>query len=226
MRNKTVCLLCVLFIIAISVFGCGTQNEVMNTPLPTQEANSPSVNGTDAPSATSVPTVQTTQAKEETSEPTVNSPTATPYVKKTATPTEAAKEELVCSLKIDCSNILNNLDDFDENKLMLLGDNGIIYSNPEIEFEKGETVFDVVVRVLKENKIHFEYTFSALQNSYYIEGINNIYELDCGGMSGWMYAVNGIYPNCSLGDYVLQNGDSIAINYTCDMGADLGRVYS
>lgn len=64
------------------------------------------------------------------------------------------------------------------------------------------------------------------QNSCYIEGINNIYELDCGSMSGWMYCVNGVYPNCSLGDYKLKNGDSIAINYTCDMGEDLGRKYN
>lgn len=216
MRNKITALLLVL-VTVLSLTGCAVKTDVLSTPLPTEKIESESSENT--------PEVLNTKEA-------VKTPDATPVttekvsVRKTEKPSEEKKEELYCSIKIDCSNILNNLDEFDENKLMLLNDNGIIYSNSKVKFNEGETAFDVVLRELKNNGIHFEYTFSVAQNSCYIEGINNIYELDCGSMSGWMYCVNGVYPNCSLGDYKLKNGDSIAINYTCDMGEDLGRKYN
>ena len=38
----------------------------------------------------------------------------------------------------------------------------------------------------------------SMYNSVYIEGINNLYEFDCGELSGWMYKVNGWFPNYGL----------------------------
>lgn len=32
-----------------------------------------------------------------------------------------------------------------------------------------------------------------MYNSAYVQGINNLYEKDCGQWSGWMYEVNGWY---------------------------------
>ena len=59
--------------------------------------------------------------------------------------------------------------------------------------------------------------------SYYVEGINNLYEFDCGEQSGWMYAVNGWYPNYGCSAYTLSDGDVIGWAYTCNgYGADLG----
>lgn len=229
LKNKILTLILV-FTVALSVFGCGAETDVSNTPLPTKEAeNNISTESTEEAVETSAPTALATEdvnvtENEKVTDASKNSDSET----KTEQETEKETEEkgLYCSLKIDCSNIFNNIEEFDENKLILLGNDGKIYSNSKIEFNEGETVLDVVIRELKVNKIHFEYTFSVTQNSSYIEGINNIYELDCGGMSGWMYCVNGEYPNCSVGDYVLKNGDSIEINYTVNMGEDLGRVYN
>lgn len=59
-------------------------------------------------------------------------------------------------------------------------------------------------------------------NSAYIEGIANIYELDCGELSGWMYSVNGSFPNYGCSKYTLTNNDKIEWVYTCNLGIDVG----
>lgn len=56
----------------------------------------------------------------------------------------------------------------------------------------------------------------------YVAGIGNLYEKDCGSMSGWLYAVNGHAPNVGCGSYALNNGDSVRFIYTCNMGKDVG----
>ena len=60
----------------------------------------------------------------------------------------------------------------------------------------------------------------------YIEGIANLYEFDCGPLSGWMYQVNGWFPNYGCSRYQMQDGDNIAWVYTCDLGNDVGGGYS
>ena len=64
-----------------------------------------------------------------------------------------------------------------------------------------------------------------MYNSHYIEGINNLYEFDCGELSGWMYSVNGWYPNYGCSRYQVQDGDVIEWHYTCDLGEDLGQYW-
>ena len=55
----------------------------------------------------------------------------------------------------------------------------------------------------------------------YIAGINYIYEMDFGDLSGWVYHVNGITPSRGCGEYVLEPGDRIEWLYTCELGNDL-----
>lgn len=101
-----------------------------------------------------------------------------------------------------------------------LPNNGVILAVTTVEINDGDTVYDVLAKVARENKIHFEYTGAA--SAIYIQGIANLYEFDCGNYSGWMYEVNGIYPNYGVGAYTLKTGDRITFNYTCDLGKDLG----
>lgn len=56
----------------------------------------------------------------------------------------------------------------------------------------------------------------------YVEGINNLYEFDCGQLSGWMYNVNGWFPNYGCSKYTVQDGDVINWVYTCNLGKDVG----
>lgn len=132
---------------------------------------------------------------------------------------------LKCTFSISCETILNNLDTLDKNKLELVPEDAWILKPTVVEFNVGESVFDVLVRICKENKIHMEYSWTPIYNSAYIEGIGNLYEFDCGSLSGWMYRVNKWFPNYGCSRYELKNGDTVEWKYTCDLGYDVGGGY-
>ncbi len=98
-----------------------------------------------------------------------------------------------------------------------------ILKDYKVKFNKGDTVFTALKNACKENKIQFEYTGSS--DSLYIEGIDYLYEFDCGKHSGWEYSVNGKFPSVGCNAYKLKNGDIIKWLYTCDLGADIGNSY-
>ena len=133
--------------------------------------------------------------------------------------------KLTCTLEVRCDTLLGELDQMTKEKAALVPENGILLETVEIEFTGGESVFDVFRKVLREEKIHFEYVDASAYDSVYIEGIGNIYEFDCGPQSGWMFSVNGVYPGLGCSAYTLADGDVIVFNYTCDLGADLGADY-
>ena len=92
-----------------------------------------------------------------------------------------------------------------------------------MEITAGETVFDVLKRACSAYGIQLEYSWSPMYNTYYVEGINNLYEFDCGSESGWMYKVDGWFPNYGCSAYTLSGGESIVWCYTCNgLGADVG----
>lgn len=126
------------------------------------------------------------------------------------------------TISIECSTILNNLSDLDPDKLELVPSDGVILPPTRVSFSEGESVFDALQRVCKENNIHMESSWTPIYNSAYIEGIHNLYEFDCGSLSGWMYRVDGWYPNYGCSRYVLQDGENIEWRYTCDLGKDVG----
>ena len=132
----------------------------------------------------------------------------------------------VCTISIRCDTILQNLGWLDEAKHSLVPENGIILPSTHVEFQEGDSAFAVLRRETKRNSLHFEYTTTPSYNTTYIEGIANLYELDCGERSGWLYRVNGVYPNVGAARYTVQPGDKIEWIYTCDGGADIGAAAS
>lgn len=145
-----------------------------------------------------------------------------------AEPEEAviSDKELVCTLSVRCDTILDNITLLDEDKISIIPSDGIIFSERPVTFYEGESVFNVLVREMKRNKIHMEFENTPIYNSAYIEGIANIYEFDCGELSGWMYKVNDWFPNYGCSRYQLKPGDKIEWVYTCNLGADVGGNYS
>ena len=141
---------------------------------------------------------------------------------KSATTNTSDDDAMYCTLYITCASILDHMDDFDSSKEDLLPSDGVIYKEKKVEFAKGDTVFDVLQRETKSNKIHMEFTKTPIYKSNYIEGINNIYEFDCGPLSGWMYSVNGSFPQYGCSGYKLKNGDKIKWIYSCELGRDIG----
>ena len=129
---------------------------------------------------------------------------------------------LMCSISIRCDTILDNMDQLDPSKVGYVPSDGwILYA--DVEFTQGETVFDVLQRACDDYGIPMEYSYSPSYGGNYIEGINNIYEFDCGPQSGWMYQVDGWFPNYGSSGYTLSGGESITFCYTCvGLGADVG----
>ena len=132
-------------------------------------------------------------------------------------------KSFTCTFSIECSTILNNLSDLDPEKLEMVPSDGIILEATTVTFYEGESVFDVLQRVCQENGIHMEASWTPIYNSAYVEGIHNLYEFDCGNESGWMYRVNGWYPNYGCSRYQLAQGDVVEWRYTCKgLGKDVG----
>ncbi|HZK57507.1 MAG TPA: DUF4430 domain-containing protein [Clostridia bacterium] len=126
----------------------------------------------------------------------------------------------ICTLSITCETVLDNMHLFDMDKSEVLPKNGIIYKVREVTFSEGDSVFDILLKETKKNKIHMDFTADPISKNNYVKGINNLYEFDCGGLSGWRYRVNGQFPNCGCNQYMPENGDVIEWIYSCDLGDD------
>jgi hypothetical protein len=131
-----------------------------------------------------------------------------------------------CTLSISCATILDHIDWLDPEKVELVPEDGWILPPTTVTFYEGESVFNVLHRTCKQQRIHMEFVDTPLYNSVYIEGIHNLYEFDCGELSGWMYKVNEWFPNYGCSRYQLKDGDVICWEYTCDLGVDVGGFYS
>ncbi len=127
-----------------------------------------------------------------------------------------------CTLSISCAAVLDNLDQCAAEKQSLIPANGWVLEPLTVSFSQGESVFDVLQRVCRQQNIHLEFENTPLYDSAYIEGISNLYEFDAGPLSGWMYQVNDWFPNYGCSRYQLQDGDTVRWVYTCDLGADIG----
>ena len=135
---------------------------------------------------------------------------------------ELGTEEWTCTLSISCATILDNEKLCAPEKWELVPKDGWILEPMTVTFWEGENVFNILQRTCKQQKIHMEFQNTPAYNTAYIEGINNLYELDVGARSGWLYAVNGWFPNYGCSRYYPQDGDVIEWIYTCDLGADVG----
>ena len=129
----------------------------------------------------------------------------------------------VCTVEIRCDTILENLSELTPGKEGYVPQNGIILAASKLSFEEGDTAFDVLKKACELAGIQLEYSWTPIYDSYYIEGINNLYEFDCGEQSGWMYKVNGWFPNYGCSSYQLEDGDVMVWCFTCKgLGADVG----
>ena len=156
--------------------------------------------------------------------------TAAPTAAASAEPTEApapeeTPKENTVTMSISCAALLDHMDWLDPDKTELVPEDGWILKPVTVPLEEGESVFDLLLRVTKAHKIHMEYSESPMYGSAYIEGIYNLYEMDAGAGSGWMYSVNGWYPNYGCSGYMLEPGDVVEWRYTCETGEDIGGGY-
>ena len=136
------------------------------------------------------------------------------------------QEDHVCTITIVCDTILDNTNNLNEEKAPFVPRNGTILPKTRVSFAEGDTVFEVLNKVCKAADIQIEYSWTPMYNSYYIEGINHLYEFDVGPESGWMYKVDEWFPNYGCSAYKLQDGQDIVWCYTCNgLGADVGEFW-
>lgn len=200
-----------------------TQAAEEKTPAP-QVAASPTVKP-----ASSVPSMPSAKpVPQKTAEPKKDKYLTDPVPEGKPKPVELKdvkinkKKSYTATLSVSAKTILDNMSSFNEDKLEVLPADGVIYKAQTVTFYEGESVFDVLLREMRKHKIHLEFSMTPIYNSSYIEGIHNIYEFDCGELSGWMYKVNGWFPNYGASRYSLKDGDVIDWVYTCDLGRDIG----
>ena len=94
---------------------------------------------------------------------------------------------------------------------------GYLVSPLTIEVKKKSTVYDAL------ESLGLKLTTTGDRKNIYIAGINDIFEFEHGLYSGWLYQVNGHFPNKSMGSYYLDEGDCIEICYTTNGGKDISE---
>ena len=142
-----------------------------------------------------------------------------------ASAASASTAASVCSLSVRCDTLLAHLDALDPDKRALVPEDGLLYENASASFTPGESAFELLRRELRAAKIHLEFSRVPAYNTVYVEGIGNLYEFDCGELSGWTYRVNGEFLSYGCSECLLRDGDTVEFLYTCDLGADVGDVY-
>ena len=94
-----------------------------------------------------------------------------------------------------------------------------IYFEGYIDIAPGETAYSILRRpetgLLIASSGHPAY-------GIYVSAINGWGEFSDGPLSGWMYAVNSVFPNYSSSLRVLRDGDRVCWLFTRDLGRDIG----
>ncbi|MBR1383220.1 MAG: DUF4430 domain-containing protein [Ruminococcus sp.] len=180
------------------------------------EQETPPTTETTSVSVSQTTTTTTTKAATTTTSKIITTTT-------TAAPVKPASQTVTFS--ISCATVFDNLDKLRPGVIDIIPTGGVIYPKSEVEFKEGDTVFDIISRICSENGIPLETSRIAMTSNRYIEGIANLYEFDAGNLSGWMYSVNGKFPQLSTTQVKPNKGDVIEVVYSCNIGVDVGDDY-
>lgn len=76
-------------------------------------------------------------------------------------------------------------------------------SSATLSLQPGSTVYDALAAS------GVSYNAKSTGYGMYVSSIAGLAEKDHGGMSGWLYSVNGVVPNYACSSYELSDGDSV-----------------
>ena len=208
-----------------------TQKEEKPKETVTEETKQQQATETKTETEKQEQTVSPQPNKQQTATGQTNNQTKPQVTEKPQQPTEQPQKKRSVTIAIRVDTLLKNWDLLDPSlqSEKYVPNNGVILKTTTYELlSDNDTVWDVLQRATKEHKIQMEYQGANenIYNSVYIEGINHIYEFSAGPLSGWMYKVNGVYPNYGCSQYTLKDGDVIEWHYTVDLGRDLGHEWT
>lgn len=122
-------------------------------------------------------------------------------------------ETKVTYLSVDCKTVLDNMEKLSDEAKKIIPQDGVILEKQAYAIKKGDTALSILLRALRHYKIPI-----SVKGDSYVEGINNLFEFDCGNRSGWLVKVNGKLINVAASKYFLNEGDVIEWRYTCEIG--------
>lgn len=128
--------------------------------------------------------------------------------------TETPQQKTI-TFEIECKELMNHRDKWKEGIEEIIPSSGVFYSGEE-NYVEGETVYDVLKRICNEHTIALDSEYTPLYGTYYIKGIGNLYEFDCGSESGWLYKVNDSLPGVGCSSHVINENDKICFYYSLE----------
>lgn len=160
-------------------------------------------------------TGKTEQPKQEETKPSAPEPEPTPTPTPTPTPEPGPEPEpaaATVSLHISCANAVGIQDGLPAGGAML---------STTVAISEGDTVMDVLKRACRDAGL------AVSAGGSYVSSIGGLSDrIDrAHPSSGWMYCVDGWFPNYGCNSYTLSGGESIEWLYTLDGGSDVGATH-
>lgn len=160
-------------------------------------------------------TGKTEQPKQEETKPSAPEPEPTPTPTPTPTPEPGPEPEpaaATVSLYISCANAVGIQDGLPAGGAML---------STTVAISEGDTVMDVLKRACRDAGL------AVSAGGSYVSSIGGLSDrIDrAHPSSGWMYCVDGWFPNYGCNSYTLSGGESIEWLYTLDGGSDVGATH-
>lgn len=175
-----------------------------------------------AHATTSSSTTQSSQHAATQNQTTTSANATTKTTKSTATKTNTTP---TVTISISCATAAAKLGDVKSSKQAYVPSDGWILKPTKVTLKSGESVYDVLKTVTAAHGIQMESRYTPMYGAYYIEGIHQLYEFDAGSLSGWMYAVDGWFPNYGASEYTdLKDGSVIKWVYTLNLGSDVAAT--
>ncbi len=121
---------------------------------------------------------------------------------------------ITVTVSVDCGEVLSHMDSIDPaiNPPEVIPEDGVILYPCTVSLPEGGSALDALIAAAREDRVQVDYRGTSY--GAYIGGIGHVYEFGFGAMSGWLYRVNGEYPQCSAGAYTLSEGDVVEFVYT------------
>lgn len=100
------------------------------------------------------------------------------------------------------------------------GDDGIVANGKKVTIKAGSTVYAVLKSYCAGHKILI--ASQKTGNGMYVSAIDGIAQFDFGSGSGWIYSVNGVFPQKDCNSYKLKGGEKVRWVFTTDLGKSEG----